>query len=46
MGKRDMIIRNVVEKVNLIFWKEETGGNGMNRRITPSFVEEAAIFVE
>lgn len=46
MGKRNMVIRNVVEEVNLILWKKKAGGNGMDRRVAPSLVEETAIFVE
>jgi len=46
VGERDVVVGNIVEEVNLILLKEETGGNGMHRSITPSFVEEPTVFVK
>ena len=46
MREWDMIICNVVEKVNFVFVQQETGSNRMDRRIAPSFVEESTILVK
>ncbi len=44
--KRDVIVGNVVEKVNLLFSQEKSGGDGVDGSISPSFVEETSILVQ
>jgi len=46
MREWDVIVRNVVEKVNFIFVQQETSSNRMDWRIAPSFVEESTISVK
>jgi len=46
MREWDVIIRNVVEKVNFVLVQQETGSNRMDWRIAPSFVEESTIEVK
>jgi hypothetical protein len=46
MGERDVIISNIVEEVDFLFFQEKTGGDGMYRCITPTFVEESTILIE
>jgi len=46
MGERDVIISNIVEEVYFLFFQEKTGGDGMHRCITPTFVEESTILIE
>lgn len=46
VGKRDMVIGNVVEEVDLALVQHKASSDGMNRCVAPSFVEEATIFVE
>jgi hypothetical protein len=44
--KGDVIVRDVVEEVDLILLKSETGSNRMNRRIAPSLIKEPAVLIE
>ena len=46
VGKGDVVIGNVVEEVNFFLLQEQACGDGVNRRISPSFVEETAILIE
>lgn len=46
MCERDMVVSNVVEKMDFTFVKKETGSNRVNWRIAPPFIEETAIFVK
>lgn len=46
VGERYVVIRNVVEEMNFILVQQETGSNGMDRRIAPAFVEESTVLVE
>lgn len=46
MGEWDVVVSDVVEEVDLFLLQEETGGDRMDRGVAPSFVEEAAVFVE
>lgn len=41
-----MIICDVVEKVNFFFLQEKAGGDGVNRSITPTLIEESAVLVK
>lgn len=44
--KRNMVVCNVVEEVNLVLVQHETSCNGMDGSIAPAFVEETASVVE
>jgi hypothetical protein len=46
MGERDVIISNIIEEVDFLFFQEKTGSDGMHRCITPTFVEESTILIE
>lgn len=46
MGERDVIISNIVEEVNLLFFQEKTGSNRMHGCITPTFIEESTILIK
>lgn len=46
MREWNVIVGNVVEEVDILLWKEETGGDRVNGRITPTFIEETAIFIQ
>jgi hypothetical protein len=46
MGEWHMPICDVVKEVNLLFLEQQTCSNGMDRRITPTFVEESTILVQ
>lgn len=46
MRERNMVVSDVVEEMNLVFLEKETGSDRVDRSVTPSFVEETAIFVE
>lgn len=46
MSERDVIVGYVVEEMDFILWKQQTCSNGVDRRITPSFVEKATVFVK
>lgn len=41
-----VVIRNIVEEVNFFLLQEQTGCDRMDRRITPTLIEEASILVE
>lgn len=44
--ERDMVIGNVVKKVDLFFLQHQAGGNRVDGSIAPAFVKETAILVE
>jgi hypothetical protein len=44
--ERDVVIRDIVEEMDLFFLQEKTGSDRMNRGISPTFVEEPSILVE
>jgi hypothetical protein len=46
MREWDVIVRNVVEKVNFVLVQQETSCNRMDWRIAPSFVEESTVAVK
>lgn len=46
MREWDMIVRDVVEKVNLLFLQHEPSSDRVDRSIAPALVEEAAILVK
>lgn len=46
MRKGHVVICDVVKEVYLLLLKEEAGGNGVDGRVAPALVEEAAVFVE
>lgn len=41
--KGNMVVSDVVEEMDFVLVEEETGGNGVNRSIAPTFIEETAI---
>lgn len=41
-----MIISYVVEKMDLLFLKEESSRDGVDWRITPPFIKESTILVQ
>ena len=41
-----MPVPDVVKEMNLVLVQHQTGSNGMNGRVSPSLVEEAAILVQ
>jgi len=43
VGEWDVVVRNVVEKVDFIFGKEQSGGDRVDWRISPAFIKETAI---
>lgn len=46
MRERNVVIRDIIEEVNLIFLQEETSSNRVNRSITPTLVEESTVVIE
>jgi hypothetical protein len=46
MGEWYVIVRNIIEEVDFFLLQEKTCGDGVNWRITPTFIEESAILVE
>lgn len=46
MGERDVVVRDVVEEVDLFLLEEQAGGDRVHRRVAPSLVEESAVLVE
>lgn len=46
MCERDMVVGDVVEKVDLFLLEEKTRGDRMHRGISPSFVKEPTVFVK
>jgi len=44
--ERHVVVGNVVEKVDLVLLQHEASGDGVNRRVAPALVEEAAILVQ
>lgn len=41
-----MEVSKVIEEMDIPFGEEESGGDGVNRGITPSFIKEAAFVIE
>lgn len=46
MREGDMVVADGVEEVNFLFLQKEGCSDGMNRCVSPSFVEEATVSVE
>lgn len=46
MAERNMIVRDIVEEVDVFLVEHERCSDGMHRSVTPSFVEEATILIE
>lgn len=46
VSERNVVVGNVVKEVNLILGQHKTGGDRVNRCITPSLVEETTILVK
>lgn len=46
MCEGHVIVGNVVEEVDLFLLEKETGGDGVDRSISPTFVEEPTVFVQ
>lgn len=44
--KGDVIIGNVFKEMDLFFFEEEAGGNGVDWSIAPAFVEEPTVLIE
>lgn len=45
VSEGNVVVGDIVEKLDLVLVQEQTSSNGMDRRVTPSFVEEATILV-
>lgn len=46
MGEWNMIVRNIVEEMNLLLLEHQSRGDGMDRCIAPALVEETACMVQ
>jgi hypothetical protein len=46
VSERNVVIGNILEEVNLLLLKEKTSSNRVDRRITPSLIEETTILIE
>ena len=46
MCKRDVIVRDIVKEMDLIFAERQSGADRVYRCIAPALIEEAAVFVE
>ena len=44
--KRNMIIRNVIKKMNLLLLQHQSSSNRVHRSITPSLVEESSVLIQ
>jgi hypothetical protein len=45
MRKWDVVVRNIIKEVDLLFFEKETSRDGMNWSVTPSLVEETTILI-
>lgn len=46
VSERNVIVSDVVEEVDLLLVKQDTSSDGVDRRISPAFVEETSILVK
>ena len=46
MSEGNVIVRNVFEKMDLVFVQKQTGSDGMYWSITPTLVEKSTVLVE
>lgn len=46
VGEGNVVVSNIVEEVNLLLFQHQTGGNRVDRCITPTLVEETAILIK
>lgn len=46
MREWHVVVCYVIEEVDLVFLQQQTCGDGVDRRVTPTFIEEATILVE
>lgn len=46
MREWNVVIGNVIEEMDFLFLEQKSGCNGVHRSITPSFVEESAVFIQ
>lgn len=46
VSERNVVVGNVVEEVDLLLVKQDTSGDGVDRSISPAFVEETSVLVK
>ena len=46
VGEWDVVVGNVVEEMHFFLLQEQGGGNGVDRSIAPSLIEESTVMVE
>lgn len=46
VSERNVVVSDVVEEMNLFLLQHQAGSDRVDRRITPTFVEETAVLVE
>ena len=46
MGKRNMVVGNVIEEVDLLLVQQKPGGDRVYGSIAPAFIEEASVLVQ
>lgn len=46
MGKRDVVVCDVVKEVDLLLLQQKSGSNGVDGCVSPSLIEETTIHVE
>ena len=46
VGEGNVVVGNVVEKVNLVLLQQQAGSNRVHRGVTPALVEETTVLVE
>lgn len=46
MRKWNVIVSDIVEKVDVVLWKQERCGDRVNGSITPTFVKETTILIQ
>lgn len=46
VSERNMVVGDIVKEVDLVLLEHESSGDRVDRRVTPSLVEETAVLVE
>jgi hypothetical protein len=46
MGEGNVIVRDVIEKVDFVLFQHQGCGNGVDRSIAPALIKESAVTVE
>lgn len=46
MGEGDVVVSNLIPELDLFLLQQQSGGDGVDGCVAPSFIEEATVLIE